>query len=119
MPGVLDDYGVLFAGHVYVAPNAANSTAVVDSIVPELGTSVELTITALNGVTPAPNRGVRVTVDDDQGLTIPTAPRTNTAGECVIDIAVAADADETLRTLSISVGGVTLVATPVFTPTAP
>lgn len=119
MPGVLANKGVLFQGYTYVVPDADDSTAAVDDATPTLGTSVELTVTALNGVDPAPFRGVSVTADDDGGLTVGTIARTNKAGVSVIDIAIAADADETLRTLTIVCGGVTLTDTPTFTPTAP
>lgn len=117
--GVLANKGVLFAGYAWPTPDPDDSTAVVDDGTPTLGTTVTVTITGLDGMDPCKNRGVFVEADDATGLTIPAAARTDVAGESVVVIAIAADADETLRTLTISCGGVELTDTPTFTPTAP
>jgi hypothetical protein len=119
MPGVLADYGVLFAGATYAVVDDDDSTVTIDEATPALGATVTVTITALNGVTPAPNRGVRVTVDPATDLTIPDAVRTSVLGVCTVVIQVGAEAAETLRTISVSCGGVALLDEPTFTPTAP
>lgn len=119
MPGVLANFGVLFAGYTYVVPDADDSTVTIDDATPASGGTVEVTVTALDGVTPAPFRGVRVTVAPSTNITVGTAPRTNKDGVSVIDIAVAVGAAATLRTITVSCGGVTLTDAPTFTPATP